>query len=279
MTGRSEEHDVVSSLLPGRADDYLGTTVLRDDLLACLEERGGIAALLSDAVPLPRTEARDGHSDDRHLEYWLTGFQDAQAVRRALGLDPGQRQSILGLEYGGCGRVARHIARDLPGTRLFFGASHQTQVRFMNASFEGRVRAFRGPSFPHLPFADASFDGVFAFSVLPNSLDACAWLLEIRRVLKPDGRLYATVEDEESWSVLSRFPAGASGAPSDGPYTPENRDPRRAEQDGDPDPTASGPEQTRSPSSPLLSMLMRVFRIEAVEARSKNDEIGVVLSA
>lgn len=311
MTDWPEDHEVMSSLLPGRPDDYLGTVVVHDDLLACLEERAGIAALLNDAVPLPRTEARDGHSKDRHLEYWLTGFQDARSVRQALGLDPDRQQSILGLEYAGCGRVARHIARDLPKTRLFFGASHQDQVRFMDASFGDRVRAFKGASFPHLPFADASLDGVFAFSVLPSSLEACAWLLEIRRILKPRARLYATVEDEESWSMLSLLPAGALRVLSDGPFQLRVSNLPCTEAGALAETTASHygafedasaqqidsvtpmgarvgrsnlnsatPEQSPLFSrSPLLSMFMRVFRIEAIEARLNDNEIGVVFRA
>ena len=52
---------------------------------------------------------------------------------------------------------------------------------------------------PHLPFPDDHFDFVFCASVFTHMTDlADAWLLEIRRVLKPGGHLYLTIHDKVS---------------------------------------------------------------------------------
>jgi len=271
MTGWSEDPAVASALLPGRPDDYIGTVVMDGGLLAPLEERAGILSLLGDNVPLPRAEARDNHSDERHLEYWLSGLRDARAVLRELGLTT-SAQSVLGLERTGCGRVMRHLARDLPGARLFFGAPDAAHVHVVNAMFEGRVRGFRTGAFPHLPFANASLDGVFAIETLPNTLEACAWLLEFKRVLKPDGKAYATLQDAEAWSTLSED--GAEPPPSEasgvGHHVP--REMRHAlHTDPAGSPFLAG--------SQVLSVWAKIMRIAVIKPRAKHGEIGVVLCA
>ena len=50
-----------------------------------------------------------------------------------------------------------------------------------------------------LPFKDASFDTVFARGALHHSADLGSALLEVRRVLKPGGRLVAAEPREDCW--------------------------------------------------------------------------------
>jgi ubiquinone/menaquinone biosynthesis C-methylase UbiE len=51
-------------------------------------------------------------------------------------------------------------------------------------------------SFPHLPFEDCYFDLIYAGSVFTHIADLDdAWLLELRRIVRPGGRLYLTVHD------------------------------------------------------------------------------------
>ena len=54
-------------------------------------------------------------------------------------------------------------------------------------------------SFPHLPFEDRYFDFIYAGSVFTHIADlAEAWLMELRRIVRPGGRLYLTIQDERS---------------------------------------------------------------------------------
>jgi ubiquinone/menaquinone biosynthesis C-methylase UbiE len=51
-------------------------------------------------------------------------------------------------------------------------------------------------SYPHLPFEDHYFDLIYAGSVFTHISDlAEAWLLELKRIVRPGGRLYLTVQD------------------------------------------------------------------------------------
>jgi SAM-dependent methyltransferase len=52
---------------------------------------------------------------------------------------------------------------------------------------------------PHLPFEDRYFDLIYCGSIFSHIDDlADAWLLELKRILQPGGRLYITVHDKHS---------------------------------------------------------------------------------
>ncbi|MAF84268.1 MAG: hypothetical protein CL797_09215 [Chromatiales bacterium] len=56
---------------------------------------------------------------------------------------------------------------------------------------------------PHLPFEDRYFDFIYAASVFTHIDDlAATWLQELRRILRPGGRLYATIHDEHLVSII-----------------------------------------------------------------------------
>jgi ubiquinone/menaquinone biosynthesis C-methylase UbiE len=58
-------------------------------------------------------------------------------------------------------------------------------------------------SFPYLPFEDRYFGFIYAGSVFTHIGDlADAWLLELKRLLRPGGRLYITVQDKHTIDIL-----------------------------------------------------------------------------
>jgi ubiquinone/menaquinone biosynthesis C-methylase UbiE len=73
------------------------------------------------------------------------------------------------------------------------------------------VPAASGPPFyfctvttaPHLPFEDGYFDLIYAGSVFTHIADlADSWFLELKRILRPGGRLYITVHDKHTIDVI-----------------------------------------------------------------------------
>jgi SAM-dependent methyltransferase len=57
---------------------------------------------------------------------------------------------------------------------------------------------------PHLPFDDGYFNLIYAGSVFTHTDDlADAWFLELRRVLRPGGKLYITIHDRNTISILN----------------------------------------------------------------------------
>jgi SAM-dependent methyltransferase len=58
-------------------------------------------------------------------------------------------------------------------------------------------------TFPHLPFEDNFFDFVYAGSVFTHIADlGDTWLLELKRIVRPGGKLYLTVHDNHTMEVI-----------------------------------------------------------------------------
>lgn len=183
----------------------LGGAVLEPALAALLDEEDTLRRLTQDTKPLPSSDSRSGQYEDRHLEFWLSGLLDCSRIVEALDLQGSI--SVLDLE-GWSGRVTRHLAQVLPEARFYVGERTTSSARLMRSCLGDRTTPFVTPSEPRLPFADASLDAVLALSFFPFIEDEASWLLELRRVLKPDGLIYATVYDDATWSDLPKWYAG-----------------------------------------------------------------------
>jgi SAM-dependent methyltransferase len=60
---------------------------------------------------------------------------------------------------------------------------------------------------PHLPFEDGYFDLIYAGSVFTHIADLSdAWFLELKRIVRPEGRLYITVHDKHSLDSVINHP-------------------------------------------------------------------------
>lgn len=187
-------------MLPGKVPDYRATAVAaayHQELLARSDIQ---AAIDADEAPLPTTEAREGYYGDQHLEFWLSGARDAEVV---LSHVPQDVRAVL--DFGGAsGRVARHFARLAPAADVYLSDLNPRHVDFVNAAFAPRVLAILNHgTTPNLPFPDNSLDLITAFSVFTHiSTQSIAWLMELRRILRPGGTLYATMHEDETWKAL-----------------------------------------------------------------------------
>jgi SAM-dependent methyltransferase len=106
--------------------------------------------------------------------------------------------------------VTRHFA---PGTTLLdvgcgtaWLAEHFSNYTGIDGSPEAVAAAGRkGREVIHanvdrpLPFEDASFDGVVLKDVLEHVADPVALVHEVRRVLRPGGRVFASSPDAQRW--------------------------------------------------------------------------------
>jgi SAM-dependent methyltransferase len=131
----------------------------------------------------------------------------ARAGRPIRGLD-----SIL--DFGcGCGRIARWFS-DLPRTQINGCDYNDALVAWcrQNLAF---MHTSKTALYPPLPYADESFDFLYAYSVFThlsvNLTDL--WMRELRRVVKPGGLVWFTVHGESYSERLlpeqrTRFEAG-----------------------------------------------------------------------
>lgn len=155
------------------------------------------------ATPVPPAELlylATGTTDDDWFD--RTGRQSVEEL--ALGAEAAGRtlesfRSVL--DFGcGAGRVLRHLAPRLPGSR-FAGCDvvGGPVVWLQSAMPSAEVAHTAG--LPPLPWPDRSFDLVYGWSVFTHLDERYqdAWLAELRRVLEPGGVALLTVNGPTSW--------------------------------------------------------------------------------
>jgi SAM-dependent methyltransferase len=101
----------------------------------------------------------------------------------------GHGQSVL--DFGcGCGRVLRHFGQEVADGVRFHGVDVDAEAVAWCADNLGRHGSFDTVDrVPPAPFADETFDIVYAVSVFTHLMpeDQDRWLTELGRVLKPSG--------------------------------------------------------------------------------------------
>lgn len=163
-----------------------------------------LAAIERDETPIPATKDREGYFDDRHLSYWLSGFDDLQIVQR---LTPGCSLKRV-LDFGGAsGRFARHVALADERARVTIAELDVNHVAWVDKHFGASVRSVKVSPYPHFPLADGSVSLCVGLSVFTH-IDSyeSGWLAEINRVLEPGGYAFLTVHNEDTWEVLPNVP-------------------------------------------------------------------------
>jgi SAM-dependent methyltransferase len=161
--------------------------------------RGPAAA---DGLPLPPPELIVRVAGTADTAWFLEGGQRAkQSLEDALER-AGRPPASIGplLDFGcGCGRVARHWT----GLDLHGSDANAEAVTWCRANLPGTFTA--NELEPPLPRPDASFDAVYALSVLthlPEEL-GLAWRDELRRVLRPGGLLLVSTHGDAYRGRLS----------------------------------------------------------------------------
>ena len=156
-------------------------------------------------LPLPpaslRAQVGPRHAD---ADFFLrSGEQHSHLVKHVLrenGSSIEEMDTIL--DWGcGCGRVMRHWA-GLPRTSVFGCDINPKMIDWCEANLgfaDVRVTGLEPP----LPYADSSFDLVYAFSVFTHLTEALqhSWIRESLRVLKPQGYLLMSTMGEHYLSL------------------------------------------------------------------------------
>jgi ubiquinone/menaquinone biosynthesis C-methylase UbiE len=113
------------------------------------------------------------------------------------------------LEFGcASARMCRHLPELVPGTELWGVDVSADHIRWCIDHLSPLINFATCTFVPHLPFEDRYFDFIFAGSVFTHIEDTQeAWLLELGRILRPGGKLYLTIHDENTVRILeSQYP-------------------------------------------------------------------------
>jgi SAM-dependent methyltransferase len=163
-----------------------------------------------DGLPLPpallRTQIGPLHADAS--VFLRSGQQHAQLIRDLLEQDGTSLEELDAiLDFGcGCGRVLRHWV-GLGQVQVFGCDVNPKMVEWCRANLPF-VRATVNAESPPFPYASASFDLVYAFSVFTHLTEAAqrSWVDECFRVLRPQGYLLLSTLGEH-YAALDRLTA------------------------------------------------------------------------
>lgn len=174
-------------------------------LLAAVDPDELRALLADDLLPIPPPAARERYFEGNDMSYWTSGLGDRlllEDIGRSLGR-PLTADSRL-LDFGSSsGRVLRHFAHAMPEMRAFGVDLGRHSVEWVRQNLHPAVTVVQGTTIPHLPFPDGYFDCIYAGSVFTHIADfEEAWLLELSRVLAPEGFALLTFHPDRLWTEI-----------------------------------------------------------------------------
>jgi SAM-dependent methyltransferase len=143
-----------------------------------------------------------GATDAEHLE---SGRRDVVSMCQILekaGTPIERMERILEI---GCasGRMIRHLDNLAPSREIWGVDFAAAAVMWCEENLSPPFHFATTTVVPHLPFKDEYFDLVYAGSVFTHIDElANAWFLELRRILKPGGKLWFTINDRRSIKVF-----------------------------------------------------------------------------
>jgi ubiquinone/menaquinone biosynthesis C-methylase UbiE len=141
------------------------------------------------------------------IDEWLnSGKEHVDKMRSILAdsgysFQDGHRIMEMGCAAGRMLRFLEDVADNCEVWGMDISGEH---IMWCKQKLSPPFHFFIATQYPHLPFADEYFDLIYAGSVFTHIDDlADAWFLELRRMLKPGGRLYVTIHDEHTIHILS----------------------------------------------------------------------------
>ncbi len=108
------------------------------------------------------------------------------------------------LEMGcAAGRMIRHLKSFSDACEIWGVDVNAPLINWCKGNLSPPFHFATTTTIPHLPFQDGYFDLIYTGSVFTHIDDlADAWLLELRRVLSPRGRVYITIHDRHTIKLL-----------------------------------------------------------------------------
>ncbi len=152
-------------------------------------------AAADEPLPLPPEELWLGYDYTAHGEAHVKAMLDL--VGRS-GFVPGEGDRILDLGCG-AGRMIRHLRHLADRCEIWGTDISARHITWCKHHLSPPFHFATNTKVPHLPFEDRSFGLIYCGSLFTHIDDlADAWLLELHRILKPGGRLFVTIHDEET---------------------------------------------------------------------------------
>jgi SAM-dependent methyltransferase len=157
--------------------------------------------------PVPPKETwiseKYGKTADEYLASGRRDTQDMLDVLERAGVSLEDQGHVL--EFGcGDGRMIRCLEHLAAGREIWGVDVDAGRIVWCKQNLSPPFHFLTTTTVPHLPFEDRYFGFVYAGSVFTHIDDlADAWIAEIRRVLRPGGKLFMTVHLENDVALLN----------------------------------------------------------------------------
>jgi SAM-dependent methyltransferase len=163
-----------------------------------------------DGLPIPPRELHVGYGSDL-ASYIASGREQHHTMMEIIkesGWVLGDAERIL--DFGcAAGRMIRCFASQAEDHEVWGVDIRAEHILWCQRNLSPPFRFATTTTYPHLPFEDNFFSFIYACSVFTHIGDLeDSWLLELRRVLRPGGRLFATVSDNHAIDVVVSSPPG-----------------------------------------------------------------------
>lgn len=159
-------------------------------------------------IPVPPPELTMGYTEDGG-DFIRMGQTTATWLRRIM-----QREGIslgagkVAAEWGcASGRVMRHFEQEAHECAFWGLDQDGPHLSWAKENMAPPFRFVTCTAYPHLPFEDNHLDfayGISVFTHLTHLIDM--WLMEFRRILKPNGLAIFTIHDENSIQWFHEHP-------------------------------------------------------------------------
>ncbi len=153
---------------------------------------------------VPSDEFRFGYAPGDEEKYLAWGSYDASLILEEIRRAGLQGKGLKILDFGcSSGRVMRHFSSQIEsnGWRIYGCDIQAKAIESMRAdNWSNGFEFFTSTTIPHLPFEDNTLDVIYSYSVFTHTKYLWdAWLLELKRILKPGGLMIHTVHLEKAW--------------------------------------------------------------------------------
>lgn len=164
------------------------------------------ATLPADQLPVPPPDLWEGYGRTPN-DYLGSGKQHTARMLEVLGQHGfAIEQAERVLDFGcASGRMLRWLAPHAvaPGREYWGVDIGSKSIHWAAQHLSPPFFFFNNTTLPPLPFDGGTFDLIYCGSVFSHISDlADLWLLELRRLLKSGGYLYATVQDRTSAKLI-----------------------------------------------------------------------------
>ncbi len=171
-----------------------------------------------DSRPVPPQETwisdKFGKTPEEYLDIGRRDTQQMLDILGRAGASPEELGHIL--EFGcGDGRMIRWLEHLADGREIWGTDIHAGRIMWCKQNLGAPFRFLTTTTVPHLPFEDRYFGFIYAGSVFTHIDDlADTWVAELRRILRPGGKLFMTVHlrndipllrDKYPHSALARY--------------------------------------------------------------------------